>query len=270
MKSWCRLYWRDGFEPRVNVVRDRTTARATDPFPPLQRTDPFPPLRRGGQGGWGGSLWKSKTTLPASRAWEDLVTDRAVTTPPTPPFARGGKTTNPSQGGEKQRTLRKGGKNNEPFARGGKTTNPSQGGEKERNRDERAACSRPNFHRARRKHPPKEMDHVSCRGFGCHFSIRLEALAPDRSVHRSVDRPGARRERVRRRPRRPDDSGDRHPLEGLGRSPGRLGFRRAGGDDGRSGVRATAAGLLRRGPRLRPSGRNLSPYRAGSVSGRQR
>src|SRR5271157_2321425 len=132
MKSWCRLYWRDGFEPRVNVVRDRTTARATDPFPPLQRTDPFPPLRRGGQGGWGGSLWKSKTTLPASRAWEDLVTDRAVTTPPTPPFARGGKTTNPSQGGEKQRTLRKGGKNNEPFARGGKRTNPSKGGEKQR------------------------------------------------------------------------------------------------------------------------------------------
>ncbi len=45
--------------------------------------------------------WKSKTILVASRegcertekarAWEDLVTGRAGTTPPNPPFARGGK-----------------------------------------------------------------------------------------------------------------------------------------------------------------------------------
>ncbi len=45
--------------------------------------------------------WKSKTIVLASRegcertererAWEDLVTGRAGTTPPNPPFARGGK-----------------------------------------------------------------------------------------------------------------------------------------------------------------------------------
>src|SRR5271157_3753581 len=45
--------------------------------------------------------WKSRPILLASRegcertkrkrAWEDLVTGRAGTTPPNPPFARGGK-----------------------------------------------------------------------------------------------------------------------------------------------------------------------------------
>ncbi len=48
--------------------------------------------------------WKSRTILLASRegcerteregAWEDLVTRRAETTPPNPPFARGGKRRN--------------------------------------------------------------------------------------------------------------------------------------------------------------------------------
>ena len=48
--------------------------------------------------------WKAKTILLASRegcerterkrAWEDLVTGRAGTTPPNPPFARGGKRRN--------------------------------------------------------------------------------------------------------------------------------------------------------------------------------
>jgi hypothetical protein len=84
MKSWCRPYWRDGFETRIFVARDRRKTRVTDPLPPLAK---------GGPGGVGREPWKSKTTLPASRAWADAVIDRAATTPPTPPSQGGEKTT---------------------------------------------------------------------------------------------------------------------------------------------------------------------------------
>ena len=57
--------------------------------------------------------WKSKTVLLASRegcertererAWEDLVIGRVGTTPPNPPFARGGKMVPPPFEGEKGR-----------------------------------------------------------------------------------------------------------------------------------------------------------------------
>src|SRR5271157_590605 len=66
--------------------------------------DPFPPLAKGGSGGVMREPRKSKTILLALReecerterekAWEDLVTGRAGTTPPCPPFARGGKRRN--------------------------------------------------------------------------------------------------------------------------------------------------------------------------------
>src|SRR5271157_4209662 len=79
---------------------------------------------KGGAGGVMREPWKSKTILLASRegcertererAWEDLVTGRARTTPPNPPFARGGKTATP---------FARGGKTATPFARGGKGRN---------------------------------------------------------------------------------------------------------------------------------------------------
>ncbi len=82
-------------------------------------SDPFPPLAKGGVGGVMREPWKAKTVLLASRegcertererAWEDLVTGRAGTPPPTPPTPKGGKRA-------------------------------------QRNRDESAACARPTFH----------------------------------------------------------------------------------------------------------------------------
>ena len=77
------------------------------------------PPCEGGAGGVMREPWKAKTILLASRegcerteresVWEDLVTGRAGTTPPNPPFARGGETA-------------------------------------QQNRDESAACARPAFH----------------------------------------------------------------------------------------------------------------------------
>ena len=91
---------------------------------------------------------------------------------------------------------------------------------------------------------------------------RTEAFV-DRLIDRGLDGNGFAADLAGRMIR-----GDRHALEGLGRSPGRLGLARAGEDAGRSGIRAAADGLRRRRSGLRPSRRDLSPDRAGSVIGR--
>src|SRR5271157_6093341 len=114
--------------------------------------------------------WKSKTILLASRegcertererAWEDLVTGRARTTPPNPPFARGGKTATPfARGGKTASPFARGGKTATPFARGGKTATAFARGGKtaQRNRDESAFCARPTFHQARTMDPTSDV-----------------------------------------------------------------------------------------------------------------
>jgi len=75
------------------------------------------PPCEGGEGGVMHEPWRSRMTLLASReecerterqrAWEDLLTGRAVTTPPNPPFARGGKVVAPlHQGGQQRAEIR--------------------------------------------------------------------------------------------------------------------------------------------------------------------
>jgi hypothetical protein len=64
--------------------------------------DPFPPLAKGGQGGWRGGRWTSKTTLPAKgerRRWTTKgqsigMTKRLIAPrpPPLPPPLQGGET----------------------------------------------------------------------------------------------------------------------------------------------------------------------------------
>src|SRR5271157_3137358 len=91
-------------------------------------------LRRGGRGGVMREPWKSKTILLASRegcdrtetarAWEDLVTGRAGTTPPQPPLRKGGK-------------------------------------KAQRDRDESAACARLTFHQPSVSQiPPRPIYHI--------------------------------------------------------------------------------------------------------------
>src|SRR5271157_2380847 len=92
--------------------------------------------------------------------------------PPYPPFARGGKmnilrkrgkkatplrkrgkTGSPLRKGGKQRPLFSSGENGDPSAQAGKTATPLRNGGEQRSRAERAACSRPTFHRVLRPGP---------------------------------------------------------------------------------------------------------------------
>src|SRR5271157_5383573 len=123
-------------------------------LPWLPPHPPYPPFARGGK--MNILRKRGKTATPLRKRGKTAT-----------PLRKRGKTAPPLRTRGKRRPLFASGENGDPSSQAGKTATPLRNGGEQRSRAERAACSRPTFHRVLRpgpepnglpRHPCKRQD----------------------------------------------------------------------------------------------------------------